>query len=77
MARSSLQSQSSVGAGAGGGTRPATIEPRGTPTAEAGMRLCRVSASNGGGASPAAGGATCCASTPMRRQACSDLFSGL
>ncbi|KAL5206143.1 hypothetical protein ABZP36_034352 [Zizania latifolia] len=54
MARSSSQSQSSVGAG--GGTRPATVGPRGTPAAAAGMRRRRASAAGGGGGFSGGGG---------------------
>ncbi|KAL6642062.1 hypothetical protein ACP70R_020243 [Stipagrostis hirtigluma subsp. patula] len=54
MARSSSQSQSSVG-GAGAG-RPATVGPRGTPAAAAGMRRRRATATGGGGGFSGGGG---------------------
>uniref|UniRef100_A0A0D9XVW7 Protein transport protein Sec61 subunit beta n=1 Tax=Leersia perrieri TaxID=77586 RepID=A0A0D9XVW7_9ORYZ len=46
MARTSSQSQSSVGAGAAT-ARPSTVGPRGTPAAAAGMRRRRTSTSGG------------------------------
>ncbi|CAN6380303.1 unnamed protein product [Urochloa humidicola] len=48
MARSSSQSQSSLGAAAAG-ARPATVGPRGTAAAAAGMRRRRATSSAGGG----------------------------
>jgi len=55
MARSSSQSQSSVG-GAGAGARPATVGPRGTAAAAAGMRRRRATACAGGGGFSGGGG---------------------
>ncbi|KAF0889906.1 hypothetical protein E2562_033874 [Oryza meyeriana var. granulata] len=55
MARSSSQSQSSVGAGAGS-ARPATVGPRGTPAAAAGMRRRRASTTGGSGGFSGGGG---------------------
>ncbi|KAK1647452.1 hypothetical protein QYE76_065257 [Lolium multiflorum] len=57
MARTSSQSQSSVGGGGAAGSRPATAGPRGTPAATAGMRRRpgRTSASGGGSFSGAGG----------------------
>ncbi|CAL4904667.1 unnamed protein product [Urochloa decumbens] len=54
MARSSSQSQSSVG-GAGAGARPATVGPRGTAAATAGMRRRRTTSTTGGGFSGGGG----------------------
>ncbi|XP_062183384.1 protein transport protein Sec61 subunit beta-like [Phragmites australis] len=54
MARSSSQSQSSVGGAAG--SRPATVGPRGTPAAAAGMRRRRATATGGGGGGGFSGG---------------------
>ncbi|KQJ92665.1 protein transport protein Sec61 subunit beta [Brachypodium distachyon] len=58
MARSSSQSQSSVGGAGAGASRPATVGPRGTPAAAAGMRRRpgRASASGGGGSGGFSGG---------------------
>ncbi|TVU01341.1 hypothetical protein EJB05_30171, partial [Eragrostis curvula] len=47
MARSSSQSQSSVGGAATG--RPATVGPRGSAAATAGMRRRRTTSTGGGG----------------------------
>lgn len=59
MARSSSQSQSSVGGAGAAGSRPATAGPRGTPAATAGMRRrpgrTSSSASGGGGFSSGGG----------------------
>ncbi|KAM0898072.1 hypothetical protein ACQ4PT_022156 [Festuca glaucescens] len=59
MARTSSQSQSSVGGGGAAGSRPATAGPRGTPAATAGMRRrpgrTSSSASGGGGFSGTGG----------------------
>ncbi|XP_062203387.1 protein transport protein Sec61 subunit beta-like [Phragmites australis] len=54
MARSSSQSQSSVGGAAG--SRPSTVGPRGTPAAAAGMRRRRATATGGGGGFSGGGG---------------------
>ncbi|CAL4996012.1 unnamed protein product [Urochloa decumbens] len=54
MARSSSQSQSSVG-GAAAGARPATVGPRGTAAATAGMRRRRTTSTTGGGFSGGGG----------------------
>ncbi|XP_047049354.1 protein transport protein Sec61 subunit beta-like [Lolium rigidum] len=57
MARTSSQSQSSVGGGAGA-SRPATVGPRGTAAATAGMRRRpgRTSSSSGAGGGFSGGG---------------------
>ncbi|XP_051186227.1 protein transport protein Sec61 subunit beta [Lolium perenne] len=57
MARTSSQSQSSVGGGAGA-SRPATVGPRGTAAATAGMRRRpgRTSSSSGVGGGFSGGG---------------------
>ncbi|XP_047049061.1 protein transport protein Sec61 subunit beta-like [Lolium rigidum] len=57
MARTSSQSQSSVGGGAGA-SRPATVGPRGTAAATAGMRRRpgRTSSSAGAGGGFSGGG---------------------
>ncbi|KAF8648921.1 hypothetical protein HU200_064453 [Digitaria exilis] len=55
MARSSSQSQSSVG-GAGASARPSTVGPRGTAAATAGMRRRRTTSSAGGGGFSGASG---------------------
>ncbi|KAF2906218.1 protein transport protein Sec61 subunit beta [Oryza sativa Japonica Group] len=55
MARSSSQSQSSVGAAAGA-ARPATVGPRGTAAAAAGMRRRRASTAGGSGGFSGGGG---------------------
>ncbi|XP_040384927.1 protein transport protein Sec61 subunit beta-like [Oryza brachyantha] len=55
MARSSSQSQSSVGAAAAS-ARPSTVGPRGTPAAAAGMRRRRASTTGGSGGFSGAGG---------------------
>ncbi|KAL6640602.1 hypothetical protein ACP70R_021725 [Stipagrostis hirtigluma subsp. patula] len=56
MARSSSQSQSSVGGAGSGAGRPATVGPRGTPAAAAGMRRRRATATGGGGGFSGGGG---------------------
>ncbi|KAL6905789.1 hypothetical protein ACP4OV_003390 [Aristida adscensionis] len=56
MARSSSQSQSSVGGAGGAGSRPGTVGPRGTPAAAAGMRRRRATGGGGGGGGGFSGG---------------------
>ncbi|CAN6325561.1 unnamed protein product [Urochloa humidicola] len=56
MARSSSQSQSSVGGAGAAGARPATVGPRGTAAAAAGMRRRRTTSSAGGGGGFSGGG---------------------